>query len=350
MNQIEKRLGLLIKIKRRKKLKSGDLSFKQDYFIRSNQNYRFEGIECGFNVCSLATLSRIENGKHKHDFALIDFFLKKLDINYRIKESILDKENELLSFFMFNLKHNPTHLDSIFDTLDLFYNDHLNDDLLVLDKKAIDFIRCVLQHKPKQRKTFDYLYEMKGVYHPIIEDCLIGCGLWLKLIHPDFWDIHLIEHGSEHLFEFKHHKVNQKIVYLYPLNRPRITPYSVSKRTTYFINAMIQISQAKKEPVNETELCLGLIHGHPLPHKGSSKLFKALSTYKELEKSNYQLEYVSGTIFSLLRHEPLHKVITRHLCPELVILCQNTKTYKPLITLVELLSENQINSTILTYD
>jgi hypothetical protein len=88
---IEKRLGYLIGLKRRQYLKT-DNAYKQENFIKCDEQHSFAGCRPNTAVCSLATLSRLENGKHDNNHALLDFFLKKLHIHYKIRESMFKKK------------------------------------------------------------------------------------------------------------------------------------------------------------------------------------------------------------------------------------------------------------------
>jgi len=190
MNNIEKRLGILIGILRKKKLKAGNPAFKQESFIMTTTSSPFEGIKVDHCVCSLATLSRIENGKHQHDYELLDFFLKKLGIHYRIKESVQMLEGEYLAkISRYFINESIESFNELMSEFNAFCITNSEDALIDLDHQAFTFVISCLSNQPISRRTYDHLFEQLEVFHPIIKNWLISCTFLLKLTHPDFWSI-----------------------------------------------------------------------------------------------------------------------------------------------------------------
>ncbi len=353
MITFEKRLGIMIGIARKRKLKAGQLDFKQQSFIQTSSIYKFEGIECGSNVCSLATLSRLENGKHNHDFALIDFFLKKLAIQYRVKESLLNQETILLnSIALFYDNSSQKSLETLWHNCELFFTANHQDVLLELDHKALIFIYRVIHKEKVDRQQFEDILAFSSVYHPYINDWFIGCGIWLKHHHPDFWDLNVKNRKFKSHFNMSLRSNNVRTSYPiqfmdYGKNPYQISEGSFSLQTRNFLNYMTKVDhEEKRERLSEAALCLLVVKGEHINSIGSSALFQALCVFNEMNESNRRLNFISETLFDLLSHEPPHKMITKHLSRHVIDLCQHTKTYKPLIRLVELLNENTVNNLI----
>jgi transcriptional regulator with XRE-family HTH domain len=346
MNNIEKRLGILIGILRKKKLKAGNPAFKQESFIKSNDFSRFEGVELNHTVCSLATLSRIENGKHQHDYQLLDFFLKKLDIHYRIKESLQIQESEFLQRISIGfVEDNIDELKTIVGEFIEFCNLNSNDVLIQLDQQGFEFIIACLSNQPISRRTYDNLINQFEVFNPIIKNWLISCAYLLKRTHPDFWSIE------------KPNTIPDLIkLCLIELHRIKLDVYSVHqsslKAESLNVNSLAYeylmeialLDDTGHKPkglyAKELNLCIKLAARETVNEKGSSLLFNVLDYFNGIKNPEVQLAYFTDKISDLLRSEPYPQQVTKLMGQRILLLCQETKTYKPLVNIVDLLSEN----------
>lgn len=345
MNNIEKRLGILIGILRKNKLKAGNPAFKQESFIMTTYSSPFEGIKADHSVCSLATLSRIENGKHQHDYELLDFFLKKLDIHYRIKESIQSLENEYLTkisrYFINESIEAFNELMSEFNTFCVLNSE---DALIDLDHQAFTFVISCLSNQPISRRTYNHLFEQLEVFHPIIKNWLISCAFLLKLTHPDFWSIEkpievpdliklcrvelLLIKAGEHSF---HHVSMRK------------DEMSLNSLAYNYLQEIALLDYSDCHPkgfyAKELNLCISLAAQESINEKGTSLLFNGLEYFNEIKDPEVQLAYFTDKISHLLTCEPYPQRITKLIGQRILLLCQHTKTYKPLTNIVDLLIE-----------
>jgi len=352
LNNIEKRLGILIGILRKKKLKAGDPAFKQQSFIESSVGFPFFGLKSGYSVCSLATLSRLENGKHAHDFALLDFFLKKLGIHYRIKESLLEKESNFLQkLSLCFTSQSKYELKKQAELCDHFYQSNLNDALIEVDYEAFTFVyNCMVNH-PLSRKTYDQLVEQIEVFHPLIKDWLLGCGSLLRIIHPDFWTLPQTMTIPDFIQQLRiDHYLRQNNLFSNKTEASHLTNYHEDCLAVTVLNAFSFVSQNSDDPkgifAEEMNLCIKLAVGIPNIKNGHSLLFEALKYFNSIQDSDLKLQYFNERLVGLLNHEPEPQRITKLLSQRILPICKETKTYKPLIQIVELLSENRkINRT-----
>lgn len=348
MNNIEKRLGILIGILRKKKLKAGNPAFKQELFILTTSRSPFEGIKFDHCVCSLATLSRIENGKHQHDYELLDFFLKKLDIHYRIRESVQSLESEYLTkisrYFINESIETFNGLMSEFNTFCVLNSE---DALIDLDHQAFTFVISCLSNRPISRRTFDHLFEQLEVFHPIIRNWLISCAFLLKLTHPDFWSIEkpsevpeliklcrvellLIKAGEQ---SYHHRSISHDEMSLNSLAYNYLQEIALLDYSDCYPKGLYAI---------ELNLCIKLAAQESINEKGSSLLFNGLEYFNGIKDPEVQLAYFTDKISHLLTGEPSPQRITKLIGQRILLLCQHTKTYKPLISIVDLLIEKSI--------
>ena len=348
MNDIEIRLGLLVGVLRKRKLKAGDPAFIQSAFIQTNQFNRFEGLNDKANVCSLATLSRLENGKHHHDFALLDFFLKKLGCPYRIKESVLNQENHYLS----QITHGFAYLSfpklvTLIETCDTFYQMNLTDPLLNLDYRAFRFVNRIIHDQCVTRPEYERLTGMIDILHPTLNDWIVGCGMWLKQTHPDFWNLKVINKPSEFLENCKLHFVLLSLgkESFPPLCQPYYQPFHHEswalmqiKRCMRTMHSEIDVNE--QDIKSEIALCILIAKERSSLTQGTSRLYHALLKFNALEDPFERLSFLSNSLLDLLKHEPSPKPITKIISQNIVSTCQMGRSYKPLMELITLLNEN----------
>lgn len=348
INDIEKRLGLLVGVLRKRKLKAGNPSFKQSTFIQTDRFNIFEGLKDKTNVCSLATLSRLENGKHHHDFALLDFFLKKLDCPYRIKESVLNQENHYLNQITNGFAYSSfLKLITLIETCDAFYQINLTDALLNLDYRAFRFVNKIIHDQHVTRTEYERLTGMIEILHPNLIDWMIGCGMWLKQTHPDFWDLKVINKPSEFLDNCKLHFVLLSLgkESFPPLYQPYYQPFHQESWALKQIKWCIRTMHPEgdvfgQDVVGETALCILIAQEVSSLTQGTSQLYHALLKFNSLEDPFERLSFLSSKLLDLLKHEPSPKPITKILSQNIVSTCQMGKSYKPLMKLIKLLNEN----------
>jgi len=346
---IEKRLGFLIGFKRREKLSEGDLAYKQENFILCDDKHPFDGCIHGTQVCSLATLSRLENGKHDNNHALLDFFLKKLGYNYRIRESVYEQENEYLNRIAFGFSSSPKELfKTDQDALTSFFNRY-HEDLLISYDIVIDrFINRVMLNQSVSRQDYEAMMKIRGIVHPLISNWLHECGLLLKQIHPDFWDIKV--EANDFVFSKavkiiknlrKIRNLDHELVIMSFYQRFHPQSMAISFLDTLIRNVHGEIGKTPEEALTESELCLLIIKGIPIKRVGKSALYNALLIYEDIKDGRDKLDYLSNDIIPILSKEPTPKLISIALSEDVLNLCQNLKTYKPLVAFVTLLSENE---------
>jgi transcriptional regulator with XRE-family HTH domain len=346
MNNIEKRLGILIGILRKKKLKAGNPAFKQESFIKSSDVSRFEGVEPNHTVCSLATLSRIENGKHQHDYQLLDFFLKKLDIHYRIKESVLIQESEFLQRISISfIKDNIDELRKIIGEFNEFCSLNSNDVLIQLDHQCFDFIMACLSNQPISRITYEHLIDQVEVFNPVIKNWLISCAYLLKRTHPDFWSIEK-PNTIPYLIKLCLIELNRIKSNVYSVHQNSLKADSINGNSLAY-EYLMEIALLDDTDYNpkglfakELNLCIKLATKETIDEKGSSLLFNGLAYFNGIKDPEVQLAYFTDKISDLLRSEPYPQRVTKLMGQRILLLCQETKTYKPLVNIVDLLSEN----------
>ena len=348
IGSIEKRLGYLIGLKRRERLLQGNNAYKQENFIKCDEQYPFEGCKPQTVVCSLATLSRLENGKHDNNHALLDFFLKKLDIQYKIRESVFEKEEQVLNRITSGFSSIPMD-DLIVQLKELkqFFSKFKDDPLISLDDQADSFIRAVLTKQAVTRQDYQALIDCEGALHPMIKDWLFGCGQWLKLNHPDFWDLKT-DLGSFGFAEvIKNVRILRNIGDLD--NEPflaslvnRFHPQSIAmhKLEKMMDRVHDRLTPSENELMEEYDLCLMMIRNNKVVQEGHSELYRVLYRYVSITEPRARLDCLSDEVFPLLSHEPSPKLISIALSKAMLKLCQQSKSYKPLTVLVTLLSEN----------
>lgn len=354
MNNIEKRLGILIGILRKKKQKAGNPAFKQESFIKTSPLARFEGVELNHTVCSLATLSRIENGKHQHDYQLLDFFLKKLDVHYRIKESVLIQESEFLQRISIGfIKDNIDDLKKIVGEFNEFCILNSNDVLIQLDHQCFEFIMACLSNQPISRRTYDNLIDQLEVFNPVIKNWLISCAYLLKRTHPDFWSIEKPNPIPDliKLCLIELHRIKTD-VYSVHQNSLKAESINVNSLAYEYLTelALLDDTEHKSKGLyaKELNLCIKLAARETVDEKGSSLLFNVLDYFNGINNPEVQLAYFTDKISDLLRSEPYPHRVTKLMGQRILLLCQETKTYKPLVIIVDLLSENSdVSKTLL---
>lgn len=350
MVSLEKRLGFLIGIKRRKKLLLGDIAFKQENFIKVTKKHPFTGCATGSVVCSLATLSRLENGKHDLNHALLDFFLIKLDSRYKIKESVHEEEENLLKQINHSITLKPAETFWLqLDDLVQFYAHYENDILIMSDAKAINFIRRVFRNTVVSREEYEEIAIMMNVCHPIIKRLFLGCGMWLKQIHPDFWtliddpkSVYFIEIGKT--IQIKRNLEKLGIDDASGSLLHQVHPQSLA---SFKLEKLMRLQHRPLTIhhdfiITESELCLSILMQHPLLTEGNSKLYIALSQWLLLQDPQTKLDDLENEITTMLIHEPHPKPITKALSILIVKLCQTSKTYKPLVTILSLYHGNSV--------
>lgn len=342
MNQsIEKRLGHLIGHLRRKRLLAGDPEYKQENFIRSSGQFPFAGLAEGCAVCSLATLSRLENGRHCNHYALLDYFLNKLAIRYRIRESVFEREDQLLSRITSSLTLIPLNeLKIMLDELADFYHEYREDPLLDLDAKALQAMTQILSQGKLERDDYDALAVLAPLWHPLLQQWWNGCATWLSLTHPDFWDLK----PSKSVFFahiLHHHPFSQRI------HAASLGQLVADRHSNLGHPSMIG---SDHRIWLESELCLLSANALEIPVEGNSRLFEALQRFNGLNRPQAKLHLFETEIFFLLVDEPLSRPISKAVGRRIIELCQSTKTYKPLVNLVLLLSEKERHQTSLTFD
>lgn len=319
---IEKRLGMIIGITRKRKVKQGYSDFKQTQFIKTNAKHPFEGVSYDCNVCSLATLSRIENGKHQHDYVLIDYFLKKLDIHYRIKESVYQQEKFHLRNITFAFAYcSINKLNELMKTYEHFYQENQDDVLLMLDHQVFKFINRLFLLKRADRTEYDLLIEIFEVVNPYLQDWITVSGLWLKQIHPDFWDLEISSEKIELL------KLNQ-IIKNGDDNPMHIqfNPFIKKFHDASWVMHELKVLLGNKNhgliyphTLSELNHCLGIANQKSNIKNGHSKLFHALHAYVHMNP-RAQIKYLSDHLIDLLMHEPYPKPITKTISLALVII------------------------------
>lgn len=91
-NEIKSSLGKLIGYYRNIEFKnSGDGLYKQEIFIQTDEDYPFDEVMIGENVCSIATFRRLEAGDPIKNNELYEYFIEKLGFDF-------DYMHELLGF------------------------------------------------------------------------------------------------------------------------------------------------------------------------------------------------------------------------------------------------------------
>ena len=345
---IEKRLGVLIGVKRRERLLEGKLEYKQENFILCDEKHPFEGCAKGRAVCSLATLSRLENGKHDNNHALLDFFLKKLGIIYRIRESVYQHENHCLNRIAFGFSSEPMDLfNTEMEALTLFFMQNQDDLLIAFDITADRFIRKAMLNQSVTRDEYNALMKTRGIVHPLIRHWLNGCGLMLKQTHPDFWDLEIDPEGLIFTEAVKVVKNLRRITdldndlvltALYQRFHPKSMAVTILEKLIRSVHG--EITDTVEEALTESDLCLMIIKGIQVSRTGTSELYKLLVRYRDTNEPRDRLDYLRDEIIPFLSKEPHPKMISIALSDDVLSLCQNLKTYKPLVALVTLLSEN----------
>jgi len=345
---IEMRLGYLIGFLRRQRLNAGDCSYKQENFIKCDDDHPFDGIANGRKVCSLTTLSRLENGKLQNSYALMDFFLGKLDIHYRIKESLLESETRLLNRITSGFASLPqTQLMNHIESLSEFYLEHKTDVLFRYNLQVVRFAKAAILNQNPQRETYDGLMMMFDLYPTLLQQWLLDCGAYLKQSHPDFWDLS-VDH--EAFQASKIHRLHQTM-----LRYDEKESFAIIKtlipnlnEDSLVINKLKeQVSQIKDLPENlsflsEFRLCLLIAQEMVLTQKGTSALFVALKQFRDTPDPQGKLCLFETVLIDLLTHEPQPRAISRALSHRVLSLCKRAKTYKPLTRLVDLLNENKV--------
>ena len=341
---IEKRLGMIIGIYRKRKVKQGYSDLKQTQFIKTNIKHPFEGVSLDCNVCSLATLSRIENGKHQHDYVLIDYFLKKLDIHYRIKESTYHLEKHHLKSITYAFAYTPINkLMDLMKSCELFYQENQDDVLLTLDHHVFKFINRLFLLKRADRSEYDHLLEIFEVVNPYLQDWITVSGLWLKQVHPDFWDL-VISNEKTELLELNQILRNGDG----NLMHNQLNPCFKKFHDASWVMHELKVLLANKDhgliyphTLSELTHCLGIANQRSNEKIGHSKLFHALHAYVHMNP-RAQIKYLSDHLIDLLIHEPYPKPITKLISQNALILCQTQKSYKPLKTSFKAYMYNRI--------
>lgn len=345
---IEMRLGYLIGYLRRQRLNDGDCSYKQENFIKCDADYPFEGIASGRKVCSLTTLSRLENGKLQNSYALMDFFLGKLGIRYRIKETLLELDTRLLNRITSGFASLPqSQLMLHIETLSDFYLEHMDDVLFRYNHQVVSFAKAAILNQNPRRQAYDALMEKFDLYPTSLQHWLLDCGAHLKQSHPDFWDLS-VDHKA--FLAKKIHQLHQ-IMLRYDEPESFIILKSLIpnlNEDSLVINKLKeQVSQIKDSPENlsflsESRLCLLIAQEIDLAQKGDSALFMALKQFKDSPDSQEKLCLFETVLIDLLKHEPQPRAISKALSRRVLSLCKRTKSYKPLTRLVDLLNENMV--------
>ncbi|KAF0226668.1 MAG: hypothetical protein FD133_1192 [Erysipelotrichaceae bacterium] len=166
-------------------------------------------------------------------------------------------------------------------------------------------------------------------------------GLWLKQIHPDFWDLKISNEKIELL------KLNQ-ILKNGDENPMHIqfNPFIKKFHDASWVMHELKVLLGNRDPrliyphtLSELTHCLGIANQKSNIKNGHSKLFHALHAYVHMSP-RAQIKYLSDHLIDLLIHEPYPKPITKIISQNALILCQTQKSYKPLIKLLELHLEN----------
>ncbi len=349
---IERRLGIIIGIYRKRKVKQGISNFKQTQFIKTEIKHPFEGVSLDSNVCSLATLSRLENGKHQHNYDLIEYFLKKLEIQYRIKESTYKIEKFRLKSITLAFAYSPVcKLTDLLMSCDKFYLENQDDVLLKLDHQAFKFMSKLVLLKRPDRIEYENLLEIYDAVDPYLQEWITESGFWLKHTHPDFWNLK-VRHEKTKLFshlKIHHLRLNKENGSSIIKTSPHFNRFHDSSWAMQELNIIMgQKEQCLVSPniLSEMTHCLEIVQHNSFTIKGHSKLFHALHTYIHMSSSE-KIKYLSDHLIELLTHEPYPKPITKIISQNALILCQSQRSYKPLIRLLELhLENNQQNSAL----
>lgn len=345
-HSIEKRLGHLIGYLRRERLNGGNCAFKQENFIKSDGDHPFEGVLIGRKVCSLTTLSRLENGKHQNSYALLDYFLNKLGIRYKIKESLLEKETYLLSRITSGFASLPqSQVIQHIEALITFYTHNSDDILIQFNLQVVEFVKAAIDNATPQRRVFDALMEKIELYPPLLQQWLIDGGLWLKNAHPDFWNLTLDHHVVQSSKIKSYHQTvlrydEPESVMILKTLIPSLVEESliVCKLKEYAHQYQDQFQNYSFQ--SEYRLCLMSARNLTPSVEGSSILFYALKRFCEASDAQDKLNLFESQLLDLLRYEPHPKAISKALSLTVLNLCKRTKSYKPLVNIVELLNEN----------
>ena len=90
-NEIKSSLGKLISYYRNIEFKnSGDGLYKQEIFIQTDEDYPFDEVMIGENVCSIATFRRLEAGEPIKNNELYEYFIEKLGFDFDYMHELLD--------------------------------------------------------------------------------------------------------------------------------------------------------------------------------------------------------------------------------------------------------------------
>jgi hypothetical protein len=353
---IEKRLGYLIGYLRRERLNNGDFAFKQENFIKSDLDHPFEGVLIGNKVCSLTTLSRLENGRVQHSYALLDYFLSKLGLRYKIKESLLEKENDVLNRIISgfaSLTQNQVLKD--IDALSAFYTINKDDILFRYNLQVVNFAKAAILNDHPQRQIYDDLVQRLELYPALLQQWLIDCGTCLKQSHPDFWDLSLDHPG----FQAERIRSIHNTMLCYEEQESMVilkTLIPNLKEDSLIITKLKEHAIQIKTPLQsqtaslEYRLCLLSAHDLKVTQEGTSTLFHALKRYREAMNPQAKLILFETQLLDLLKQEPPPKVISKALSLRVLRLCKRAKSYKPLTSIVQLLNENEIEMKSLSSD
>ncbi len=345
---IEKRLGHLIGVLRRERLSTGDCAFKQENFIKSTLEHPFEGVHIGKTVCSLTTLSRLENGRLLHSYALLDYFLNKLGVRYRIRETLLEKENDVLNRITSGFASlTQNQVLKLIDDLSAFYALYHDDILFRYNHQVINFAKAAILNNDPQRQVYDDLVHRLDLYPPLMQQWLLDCGACLKQSHPEFWDLSIDRSGfqadrisriHQTLLRYEEEEYLVMLKTLIPnLNEDSLI---ISKLKEHAVQIK---SPLQSQPDSlEYRLCLLSARDLKVAQEGNSRLFHALKRFREALNPQDKLIVFETQLVDLLKQEPSPKVISKALSLRVLSLCKGAKSYKPLISIVQLLNENDI--------
>lgn len=273
---INERLGAFVGYVRKKQFQETQLkALKQEEFIKATRFITLYECPAGENVCTRATLHKLENGQKIQEFQLIPFFLKKLGFQQQIKDDSLNRVDQILNHYL--LIHQLENIDEWYSNF-LKEVENKNHQLLDFDCNALNCYQTWLKSDKKLSIEIVFnLIDCLNILNQLLKNSIVELIIYEIYNYPNNWKYAVqvlnrfhylrIENELTHWFEyvFKNSPTSLKIKfpdklsskrfitlkerYQFYSNHPRLTVDNFNQiRKEYLMNVSRKNNYLKYEP------------------------------------------------------------------------------------------------------
>lgn len=188
-NKIFIRLGRFIGIERRLKRKKNPIGrFKQEDFINLLPGDKYYEEKHNYKICSITTLSSIENGSKVAREPIYAMLLDKVDAIYVYRESNIKSQDYLCQGLVDLFFHSYSNCPLYRKEFQFISESIKNDCLWTVDCIAIESIMKWFDYDVSlSRVKFDYLMSLYPCLHSNVKHILLYYFAYSSYFNPELW-------------------------------------------------------------------------------------------------------------------------------------------------------------------